>query len=174
MPTSPQSRNLRRRRLVKDKRFRQVAPVIPAPRKKGRKAYADRYLSPRHRDNPGNGCSMAALGQEVARSTPDLKEAFERGLEEILSAQRGAIGRIPFSRQPHSSARLCLPAGCRTQILGRDSRECSPEDRLIVRRSFRGLKRAEQRRNQFRNRRVNMDRNGDRGVGLVLLGCNSE
>src|SRR5580658_7739693 len=36
--------------------------------KKGRQAYADRYLTPRHRDNPGNGCTMAALGQEVARS----------------------------------------------------------------------------------------------------------
>src|SRR6266567_9637078 len=47
----------------------------------GRKAYADRYLSPRHRDNPGDGCTMAALAQEVARSTPELKAAFEQGLE---------------------------------------------------------------------------------------------
>jgi len=53
------------------------------------KGYADRYLSPRHRDNPGDGCTMAALGQEVARSTPELKTAFERGLEEILSAEVG-------------------------------------------------------------------------------------
>ena len=30
---------------------------------------------------------MAALAQEVARSTPELKAAFERGFEEILSAQ---------------------------------------------------------------------------------------
>jgi TetR/AcrR family transcriptional repressor of nem operon len=29
---------------------------------------------------------MAALGQEVARSTPEIKAAFEKGLEEILSA----------------------------------------------------------------------------------------
>ena len=57
--------------------------------KKGRRAYADRYLSPRHRDNPGHGCSMAALGQEVARSTPAIREAFEQGLEEILSANGG-------------------------------------------------------------------------------------
>src|SRR5215470_6121612 len=52
-------------------------------------SYADRYLSPRHRDNPGDGCTMAALAQEVARSTPELKAAFERGLEEILSAEAG-------------------------------------------------------------------------------------
>jgi TetR/AcrR family transcriptional repressor of nem operon len=32
---------------------------------------------------------MAALGQEVARSTPELKAAFEQGLEEILSAETG-------------------------------------------------------------------------------------
>ncbi len=57
--------------------------------KKGRKAYADRYLSPRHRDNRGDGCTMATLAQEVARSTPELKAAFERGFEEILSAVGG-------------------------------------------------------------------------------------
>jgi TetR/AcrR family transcriptional repressor of nem operon len=57
--------------------------------KKGRRAYVEGYLSPRHRDNPGDGCTMAALGPEVGRSTPELKAAFERGFEEILSAQGG-------------------------------------------------------------------------------------
>ena len=52
-------------------------------------SYADRYLSPVHRDNPSDGCTMAALGQEVARSTPELKAAFEQGLEKILSAEGG-------------------------------------------------------------------------------------
>jgi TetR/AcrR family transcriptional regulator, transcriptional repressor for nem operon len=52
-------------------------------------SFTDRYLSPLHRDNPGDGCTMAALGQEVARSTPELKAAFERGLEELLSAEGG-------------------------------------------------------------------------------------
>jgi TetR/AcrR family transcriptional repressor of nem operon len=58
-------------------------------KKKGRKAYADRYLSPWHRDNPGDGCTMATLSQEVARSTPELKAAFEQGFEEILAARGG-------------------------------------------------------------------------------------
>jgi TetR/AcrR family transcriptional repressor of nem operon len=57
--------------------------------KKGKRSYADRYLSRWHRDNPGDGCTMAALAQEVARSTPELKAAFEQGLEDILSAKRG-------------------------------------------------------------------------------------
>jgi TetR/AcrR family transcriptional repressor of nem operon len=57
--------------------------------KKGRKAYADRYLSLWHRDNPDDGCTLAALAQEVARSTPELKAEFEKGFEEILSVQGG-------------------------------------------------------------------------------------
>ena len=32
---------------------------------------------------------MAALASEVARSTPELKAAFEQGLEDILSAKGG-------------------------------------------------------------------------------------
>jgi hypothetical protein len=32
---------------------------------------------------------MAALAQEVARSTAELKAAFERGFEEILAARSG-------------------------------------------------------------------------------------
>ena len=58
-------------------------------KKKTKGTFADRYLSPRHRDNPGHGCTMAALGPEVARSTPELKAAFEQGLENILSARGG-------------------------------------------------------------------------------------
>ena len=57
--------------------------------KKGRQAYADRYLSTRHRDSPGDGCTMASLSQEVARSTPGLKAAFEQGFEQIIAANGG-------------------------------------------------------------------------------------
>jgi TetR/AcrR family transcriptional regulator, transcriptional repressor for nem operon len=57
--------------------------------KKGRRDYADRYLSHWHRDNRGDGCTMAALAPDVARSSPELKIAFERGLDEILSAVGG-------------------------------------------------------------------------------------
>ena len=57
--------------------------------KKSKESYADRYLSRSHRDNPGDGCTMAALGEEVARSTPELKSTFEQGLEDILSAKGG-------------------------------------------------------------------------------------
>ena len=58
-------------------------------KRNGRRAYADWYLSSQHRDNPGAGCTMAALAPEVARSTPELKASFEQGLEQILSSISG-------------------------------------------------------------------------------------
>jgi TetR/AcrR family transcriptional regulator, transcriptional repressor for nem operon len=58
-------------------------------RKKSKGSWADLYLSRWHRDNPGDGCTMAALAEEVARSSPELKAAFEQGFEETLSAGRG-------------------------------------------------------------------------------------
>lgn len=57
--------------------------------KKKKGSYTERYLSTRHRDNPGGGCTMAALSQEVARSGPELKAVFERGVEEILCEMGG-------------------------------------------------------------------------------------
>src|SRR5215471_12389561 len=58
-------------------------------KKKSKGSYADRYLSRWHRDNPGDGCTTATLAQEVARSTPALKAAFERRFQEILPAIGG-------------------------------------------------------------------------------------
>src|SRR5215469_14713000 len=57
--------------------------------KKDKGSYAGRYLSRWHRDNPGDGCTMAALAPEVARASPEIKAAFEQGLKEILSAKGG-------------------------------------------------------------------------------------
>ncbi|HEY4305368.1 MAG TPA: TetR/AcrR family transcriptional regulator [Gemmatimonadaceae bacterium] len=34
------------------------------------------YLSPAHRDNPGRGCFMAALGGDMPRQSEEVREAF--------------------------------------------------------------------------------------------------
>jgi TetR/AcrR family transcriptional repressor of nem operon len=43
-----------------------------------------RYLSPRHRDDPGRGCVFAALGADAARSGPLVHDAFAEGLEPLI------------------------------------------------------------------------------------------
>lgn len=39
------------------------------------------YLSPQHRDHPGEGCPVAALAVDAARAGGDLSEVFVQGIE---------------------------------------------------------------------------------------------
>lgn len=44
------------------------------------------YLSCEHRDNPGSGCLMAALGADAARQSPIIKRAFTHSFNRLLTA----------------------------------------------------------------------------------------
>jgi TetR/AcrR family transcriptional regulator, transcriptional repressor for nem operon len=48
-------------------------------------ALLTRYLSSRHRDDPGHGCVFAALGADAARSGPLVQDAFADGLEPMIA-----------------------------------------------------------------------------------------
>jgi TetR/AcrR family transcriptional regulator, transcriptional repressor for nem operon len=47
-------------------------------------ALLEHYLSPRHRDEPGQGCVFAALGADAARSGRVVRDAFAEGLEPLI------------------------------------------------------------------------------------------
>jgi TetR/AcrR family transcriptional repressor of nem operon len=51
----------------------------------GLKTIVDRYLSRRHRDNPGSGCAIAALGGEVGNRESPAREALAAGRERLVS-----------------------------------------------------------------------------------------
>lgn len=44
----------------------------------------DAYLSPLHRDHPGQGCAAAALGAEVARLDTQARQEFSRHIERLI------------------------------------------------------------------------------------------
>ena len=46
------------------------------PKGERMEALVNAYLSKRHRDEPGNGCFVAANGAEVARHAPETRAAF--------------------------------------------------------------------------------------------------
>ncbi len=50
------------------------------------------YLSPEHRDDPGHGCTMGALGSEVARADDAWRETFAAGFEAYLETFRELSG----------------------------------------------------------------------------------
>lgn len=54
------------------------------PGKRTIPAIVESYLSRAHRDAPGNGCVVAALGTDIARQPRRIRQAFTRGLEDEL------------------------------------------------------------------------------------------
>jgi TetR/AcrR family transcriptional repressor of nem operon len=58
-----------------------------AERKPGTNAFrriVEGYLSREHRDEPGQGCIIAALGADIARQPPRVREAFTKELQEAV------------------------------------------------------------------------------------------
>src|SRR5258707_3054114 len=65
-----------------------------ASRERGRKgleaAVAD-YLSTEHRDNPRDGCPLAALGSEMARADTQTRAAATAGFLKLVDALAGGV-----------------------------------------------------------------------------------
>ena len=50
--------------------------ILEKDGEKGLREIVELYLSPRHRDAPGAGCAIAALGPEIARQDSVVRDAF--------------------------------------------------------------------------------------------------
>jgi TetR/AcrR family transcriptional repressor of nem operon len=63
------------------------------------------YLSPRHRDNPGHGCLLAAVGSDVARQPRSVRRAFTDGLRSRLDVLRRLVpGRSTAAKRQRALA----------------------------------------------------------------------
>jgi TetR/AcrR family transcriptional repressor of nem operon len=67
-------------RLVERKGAKQAFPAIVAA-----------YLSRNHRDSPGQGCAVAALGSEVVRQPQSVRDAFTEELKAGLAFLAGVM-----------------------------------------------------------------------------------
>ena len=73
----------------------------PAP--SGLAAKVNRYLSPQHRDHPGEGCAVAALAVDAARAGGGLSEVFTQGIEHNIERFARLIeGRAQGTPRPES------------------------------------------------------------------------
>jgi TetR/AcrR family transcriptional repressor of nem operon len=70
------------------------------------------YLSPRHRDNPEDGCSSAALLDEIGRCAEPTKQAYTDGLLGIIDDIAGRLApRDPKSARAATLSLYALMAG---------------------------------------------------------------
>ena len=68
------------------------------PGKRALPAIVDGYLSRAHRDSPGNGCVVAALGTDIARQPRRVREAFTREIKEDLEFLSQLMPNVDHSR----------------------------------------------------------------------------
>jgi TetR/AcrR family transcriptional repressor of nem operon len=70
------------------------------------------YLSPGHRDAPGLGCLMAALGPDSARAAPTVRAAVTDSLEKVLATIAGEMpGADPQDRRRRAIALFAALVG---------------------------------------------------------------
>jgi TetR/AcrR family transcriptional repressor of nem operon len=104
--------------------------------------FIKRYVSRDHRDQPGDGCTIAALCGDAARQSEDIKATFAGGIESLLAAllpdsdalqeqqlaekrakaiflMASAIGAIVLSRACPDDSALAdeILTACRTEML---------------------------------------------------------
>jgi TetR/AcrR family transcriptional regulator, transcriptional repressor for nem operon len=62
-------------------------------------AFVDWYLSAEHRDDPGTGCAVAALGGDVRRGDERLRSAYREQVERYLENVERFLGGGEDARQ---------------------------------------------------------------------------
>ena len=86
-----------------------------ADRKRGSAAFRGivaGYLSPDHRDAPGRGCVVAALGPSIARQPRKVREAFTTELKDAVDFLGGLVpGSEPARRHEEAIAAFACMIG---------------------------------------------------------------
>ena len=78
----------------------------------GLERIVDAYLSRQHRDRPGIGCAIAALGPEVARQPDPVRTAFSTELESLIGVLSGFLpGADPSERRRRALALMAQLVG---------------------------------------------------------------
>jgi len=75
-------------------------------------AYRELYLSDRHVGNPGRGCPVATVGQDIGRmGSPQLTAAFGRGVDQIVDALANTMEGPPDERRAAAFQQFSMLVG---------------------------------------------------------------
>jgi TetR/AcrR family transcriptional repressor of nem operon len=91
---------------------------------------AESYLSTLHRDNPGHGCSIPALGAEIARESPKTRKAFAGKLDEMIEMMADYIPNQP-RKAARKQAIATLAAMAGTMLLARIAGSSELSDEVL-------------------------------------------
>ncbi|THD61820.1 MAG: TetR/AcrR family transcriptional regulator [Bradyrhizobium sp.] len=72
--------------------WRKIAEQTPPEQRLA--TIVDSYLTRVHRDDPGHGCAVPALGAEIARENPRTRKAFAAKLEQMIDMLADQIPEV--------------------------------------------------------------------------------
>jgi TetR/AcrR family transcriptional repressor of nem operon len=101
-------------------------------------AFVDAYLSEDHRDDPGSGCGVAALGTDVARLGASPRDAFRAQVDHYRDQLQPLFGSDDDEARRRATATLCTMVGA--LIIARGLGPTPQSDALLrdVREALRG------------------------------------
>jgi TetR/AcrR family transcriptional regulator, transcriptional repressor for nem operon len=74
-------------------RWRKLAEQVPPEKRLAR--VVNSYLTTIHRDDPGSGCAIPALGAEIARESARTRKVFAGKLEQMIDVLSEQIHGVP-------------------------------------------------------------------------------
>ena len=98
----------------------------------GPAAMVARYLSPKHRDAPGAGCPLAAIGPEAARQGGAVRQAFTRGVRGFAARLAAAMPARGGAQPPEDAALATVAALVGALILARAVDDPELSDRILT------------------------------------------
>ncbi|ABE40527.1 TetR/AcrR family transcriptional regulator [Rhodopseudomonas pseudopalustris] len=93
-----------------DERWRKLAAETPPQERMA--LIVNSYLSATHRDDPGRGCAVPALGAEIARESPKTRRAFAAKLERMIETiATDFVDAPPKAARKQAMATLAIMMG---------------------------------------------------------------
>ena len=101
-------------------------------------AFVDGYLSEEHRDDPGSGCGVAALGTDVARLGAEPQASFRAQVDRYRDMLQPLFGNDDAQARGRATATLCTMVGA--LIIARGLGPTPESDELLrdIREALRG------------------------------------
>ena len=110
-------------------RWRQIAAQTPPDKRLA--MIVDSYLTAIHRDDPGHGCTVPALGAEIVRESPKTRKAFATKLDQMLDMVAEQMGDVPRkTARKQAMAMLATMAG--TLLLARIAGNGELSDEILA------------------------------------------
>ena len=94
--------------------------------------YIEQYLSAEHRDNPAEGCAMAALAGDIARSGSQARTLYSAHIERLVDRLMPLLGEARPASQRRAHALVIVMTMSGTIAMARATNDARLSDEMLA------------------------------------------